>query len=204
MTPLWYQVDAGDEDPATFFHYFALAAESLISKPHPPLPKLIPESLPNLTRFARIYFRELFGLLPKPLHLVFDNFQEIAQDSPVSEIIAAALNEIPHEIRAILISRDQPPAMLSRMQVNRTLAVLDQTVLRLTDEESFGVARLLSLGEPTEASVKQMNELVEGWVAGLVLLLEHGKQENSAAQESAGYFFNYFASEIFDMMDAER
>jgi DNA-binding SARP family transcriptional activator len=204
VKPLWYRLDAGDDDPATFFHYFGLAAEGLLSKQHRPLPKLTPESLPNLAPFTRLYFRELFKGLPKPLLLVFDDLQTLAPGSLLEEIFAAALNEIPPAISAILISRCPPPASLSRMQVNRTLALLDQSALRLTDEEVLGLSRLWGNREIRAETIQRMNELVDGWIAGLVLLLERGGYDDSATEIDKEYFFNYFASEIFDTLDAGR
>lgn len=200
---IWYQVDAGDDDPATFFHYFSRAAEKLLPERDKQLPVLTPESLPSLMLFARLYFRELFDKLPKPLLLVFDNFQEIAPDSALNKIVEAALNEIPQDISAILISRNPPPPSFSRMQFNRTLALLDQNALRLTDKESLGIAQLWLSGEVHAEAVQRMNELVNGWIAGLVLMLEYGGQEESATEVGRDHFFNYFASEIFDMLDAD-
>jgi len=201
---LWYRMDAGDDDPATFFHYFGLAAEDLLSAKHRPLPRLATESLHNLTPFARLFFRELFDGLPKPLLLVFDNFQELSPSSPLNEIIAIALGEIPREMNAILISRCPPPASLSRMQFNRTLAMLDQSALRLTDEEVLGLSQLWLPGEIQTETIQRINELVDGWVAGLVLLLERGRYDDSATGIDKEYFFNYFASELFNTLDAGK
>jgi ATP/maltotriose-dependent transcriptional regulator MalT/DNA-binding SARP family transcriptional activator len=204
IKPLWYRMDAGDDDPATFFHYFSLAAEDLLSVQHRPQAKLTPESLLNPMPFARLFFRELFAGLAKPVVLVFDNFQALAPDSPLNEIIAAALSEIPREMNAILISRCPPPASLSRLQFNRTLALLDQSALRFTDDELLGLSRLWLRGDIQVETIRRMNELADGWVAGLVLLLERGGYDDSATGIGKEYFFSYFASEIFDALDAGR
>ena len=204
LKPLWYRMDAGDDDPAAFFHYLSLAVEDLLSAEHRSQPKLTPESLSNPIPFARLYFRELFAGLPKPSVLVFDNFQTLAPSSPLHEIIAVALSEIPRGINAILISRCPPPASLSRMLFNRTLALLDQNELRLTDEEVLDFSRLRSRVEIPTKTVQRMNELVEGWIAGLVLLLEHGGYDDSVSEIGKEYFFSYFASEIFDALDAGK
>ncbi len=203
VKPLWYRMDAGDDDPATFFHYFGHAAEALLSAEHRPLPRLTPESLYHLEPFTRRFFRELFAGLQKPIVLVFDNVQELAPNSPLNEIIAMALSEIPRQMNAILISRCPPPASLSRMQFNRTLATLDQSDLRLTDEEALGLSRLWLPGEIRDETIQRMNELVDGWIAGLVLLLERGGYEDSPKGIDRDYFFNYFTSEIFDRLDAD-
>ncbi len=201
---LWYRMDAGDNDPATFFHYFSIAGQVLLTAKHRQLPRLTPESLSHPVPFSRLYFRELFAGLPKPFLLVFDNIQTIAPDSPLSEIVAVALSEIPRGINAILISRNPPLASLSRMQFNRTLALLDQSGLRLTDEEAIGLARLSLRGKIEAEAIRRMNEFVDGWVAGLVLLLDRGGYDNPAREIGQENFFNYFASEIFDILDADK
>ena len=201
---LWYRMDAGDNDPANFFHYFRLAVQNLPMIPDGLLPQLGPESLPNLPLFAGMYFRELFAGLEKPFFLIFDNLEEIAPDSPVNEIIAAALSEIPPGITAILISRNPPPPQLSRMQFNRTLSILDQRVFRLTDEEAYALSRLWLNGEIKTGAIGKMNELVDGWIAGLVLLLERGKDDALDVNIDQEYFFSYFASEIFETLKPEQ
>ena len=204
LKPLWYRIDAGDDDPATFFHYFTLAAQKLLTAEHRPLPRLTPESLSDPASFSRLYFRELFADLPKPFLLVFDNVPALAPDSPLNGIVATALSEIPRGMNAILISRCPPPASLSRMQFNRTLALVDQSELRLTDEEVLGLSRLWLRGDIRTETIQRMNDLVDGWIAGLVLLLERGGYDDSATGIGKEYFFSYFASEIFDALDAGR
>jgi hypothetical protein len=56
----WYQVDAGDGDPATFFYYLREAASPCKGAP---LPLLTPEYLPDLSGFTRRFFPGLFARL---------------------------------------------------------------------------------------------------------------------------------------------
>ena len=62
---IWYQVDSGDGDPATFFYYLRMAAEQASRGKHRPLPLLTPEFQRDLDSFSRRYFRELFAQLPE-------------------------------------------------------------------------------------------------------------------------------------------
>src|SRR4029077_6842047 len=43
LAGLWYRMDAGDADPATFFHYLGQASANTDDARHTPLPKLTPE-----------------------------------------------------------------------------------------------------------------------------------------------------------------
>ena len=65
LPTIWYQFDAGDADPATVFHYFALAAEGLGTTGSPSLPRFVPEHLSDLQSFARLFFRAFFSQLPE-------------------------------------------------------------------------------------------------------------------------------------------
>ncbi|TPW17819.1 MAG: hypothetical protein FD130_516 [Halothiobacillaceae bacterium] len=53
---LWYQLDEGDSDPATFFHYLGLAAQGVNPRRRVRLPRLTPEYLPGIETFARRFF----------------------------------------------------------------------------------------------------------------------------------------------------
>ncbi len=59
---LWYQVDEGDADVATFFYYLGQAAP----RRRRPLPLLTPEYRQGLAAFTRRYFRELYARLKVP------------------------------------------------------------------------------------------------------------------------------------------
>jgi len=72
---VWYQVDVGDADPATFVHFMRAAALQVARK-NSVLPLFPPEPQQELARFARSFSRDLFGLLPHPCAIVLDNFQE--------------------------------------------------------------------------------------------------------------------------------
>ena len=78
---IWYQIDSGDSDPASFFHYLRLAASGFSRGTRRPLPLLLSEHLPDLTGFTRRFFRDLCGRLPAGSVLVLDNYQEVAPAS---------------------------------------------------------------------------------------------------------------------------
>lgn len=74
---IWYQIDAGDSDQATFFHYLGLAAQPYARRGQRALPALTPEYLPDVAGFSRRFFRELFSRLPPKFVVVLDNYQDI-------------------------------------------------------------------------------------------------------------------------------
>src|SRR5256885_3208843 len=111
LQAIWYQVDEGDSEVGTFFHYFGAAAQKVATHKGP-LPPFTSGHLLNLPGFARQWFRHLYAQLTAPFVIVLDNFQTVAADSAFHVAVRTALEELPDGGNAILISRASPvPAL---------------------------------------------------------------------------------------------
>ena len=194
---LWYQVDAGDNDPASFFYYLGQAAP----RRRQPMSLFTPAYLPNLTVFTRNFFRELFTRLNTPAVLVFDNYQEMSEQSPLHEALAQGLREAPVGITTLIISRSDPPASFASLRAINTLAVVPWEELRLNEAESEGVARLHN-ADFSATTLRTLIEQSQGWMAGLVLLLEQRRtsphQQIGNEMRDHALLFDYFATELFE------
>ena len=104
---LWYQVDRGDADIASFFFYLSQAARAH-GAALAPLPRFEPAYLGDIEAFARGYFRELYSQLKTPF-LVFDNCQDLAAEAPLFAVLRVAIDELPDGGRLFIISRSPPP-----------------------------------------------------------------------------------------------
>ncbi|MEN6623725.1 MAG: hypothetical protein ABFD50_19525 [Smithella sp.] len=139
---LWYQLDAGDGDMATFFYYMSQAATKAAPRKRKPMPILTAEYLYGIPTFALRYFEELYRRLKIPSLLVLDNYQEVPEDSPLHEIMHIALSHLPEGINAIVISRREPPSAFIRLQANQQMDFLRWEDVRLTKEEARGIIAL--------------------------------------------------------------
>lgn len=189
----WYQVDEGDRDIATFFHYLRRA------HPAATLPTLSPMDLMGpgaVAAFARRFFEELFAALPRPSVLVFDNYQELPS-SPVQEIVRGAFAQLPEGVGAIVISRTEPPQPFARLQANNAISLVSAEELRLTPEEAAGISRQRGHA-PSADDLATLHARTEGWAAGLILLLENGGLRWSRQSDATPQvLFDYFAGEVF-------
>jgi ATP/maltotriose-dependent transcriptional regulator MalT/DNA-binding SARP family transcriptional activator len=195
---IWYQVDDGDADLASFFHYLTMAAAEVGVAAREVLPVPSPESLRDLPGFARRYFRALWQHLPKPLAFVLDNFQEVPDGAPLHAVLRDALADLPADLAAIVISRHGPAAELARQRANRLLRELEWPELRLTLDEARAIARAARAQhlDGIEALVARC----DGWAAGLVLLLGSARPAGAQSPESRQALFDYFAGELFDRL----
>jgi LuxR family maltose regulon positive regulatory protein len=200
MPALWYQMDSGDSDPASFFYYLAVAFDAIAGAE--PLPLLTPEYLPDLSGFTRRFFRQLFARLQPSSVLVFDNYHTVPLASVLHAIMRDALEEVPDGICVIVTSRTEPPATLTRLRLTHAIASLDWNELHVSLDEARQIAVLAE--QPAgaqEDEIRALWETSDGWAVGFVLMLEHrratGRQGRAAMPASRELLFDYFAVEIF-------
>lgn len=202
---LWYQLDEGDADVASFFYYLGLATADPGKRKSVPLPHLTPEHHAGLPAFTRRYFQALYQRLGGSFAIVFDGYHEVPEQSAFHEVMRIALGEVPPGCSVVLISRSDPPASMARLRANRAMEVIGWRELRLTQEESNAlvVQRGRQLAE--DALVELYNR-TQGWAAGLILMLEQPPAYDTLAATpdlaNPGLVFDYLAGEIFQKSDA--
>jgi ATP/maltotriose-dependent transcriptional regulator MalT/DNA-binding SARP family transcriptional activator len=202
LDALWYQLDEGDADVATFFYYLGLAAQA--HGKGAPLPLLTPEYHAGLAVFTRRYFEALYRRLEPPFVVVFDGCHEVAPFSPFHGVLRDALAALPAGGNAILISRGDPPAEMARLRASRAVATLGWDELRLTRDETDAIARQRRRGLPADA-LERLYARTQGWAAGLVLMLEQAKMSGAIGDapdlSTRQLVFDYLAGEIFQKTD---
>jgi len=202
LTALWYQVDSGDADPATFFYYLAIAAGGRLGRKAKPLPLFSQEVATDVVSFARRFFRELCAVLPQDAVLVLDNYQEVPERSQFHAVMQAVLDEIPAGICVICMSRAEAPAEFARLRVAQRMSMLDFEALRLTPDE----ARQIAAGHSQldEAALQAVYEQTNGWAAGLVLMAERLRQTGQVNKPTSStnleMVFDYFAGQILNAL----
>ncbi len=199
--PIWYQVDAGDADPATFFYYLTAAAKRL--QRGIDLPLFTVEYQASLEVYARNYFRRLFGGVRGRRALVLDNYQEVGAESALHEVIRVAAQEAPRGVTIFVASRADPPVAFTRMEASDALARIGWEDIRLSEEETMGIVQLKRDKEPLPTDViQEIHHYTDGWAAALVLMLERLKNQPLArpiaTPSGQADIFHYFADEILE------
>ena len=205
LSSLWYQVDSGDADPATFFCYMSIAARGLSRGKRRPLPLLTPEYQGDVPTFALRYFERLFERFDARTLLVLDNYQEVSRDSPFHKVLLQGLAAMPAGLRVVVVSRHLPPPQFARLRANRQLAIVGWEDLRLTLAETRALVR--GRLRPTKEVIAQAHRIADGWAAGVVMMLERAKASSDAARLPHGLrrqnILDYFGSEVFERADPE-
>jgi len=204
LPALWYQLDEGDADVASFFYYLDVATSELAKRKTPRLPQLAPEYHAGLPVFTRRYFQALYQRLGTLFAIVFDGYHEVPAQSAFHEVMRIALGEVPPGGSVVLISRSDPPVSMARLRANRAMEVIGWRELRLTQEESNAIVTQRGLQLSPEALV-EFYERTQGWAAGLVLMMQQAPAYGSLAAppdlSAPQLVFDYLAGELFQKTD---
>ena len=222
---LWYQVDSGDGDIASFFYYMGIAAKKAAPHYKKPLPVLTPEYLGDVPTFTRNFFRELYNRVSKSQSIkvskrsdtlthghsdtnrrfliVLDNYQDAPENSQLHDILHIAMAEAPEGINLLVLSRVEPPSVLARLRLCEHAACLDWEKMRLTAEETEGISALrMGKESPDSKALTALHESVQGWAAGVVLMLEQSRGGAPLAAKPTStdqkLLFDYFAGEVLN------
>jgi ATP/maltotriose-dependent transcriptional regulator MalT/DNA-binding SARP family transcriptional activator len=201
IKPLWYQIDARDADPAAFFTYLRQAAGRLAPNQYQRLPMLSPECNGELPIFTLNFFKQLFQHLHNQAVLVFDNFQDLPEISPLHNLIKSPLSVLPDHMTLFFLSRTQPPPSFTEIIAAQRLACIDAESLRLTSEEAIAISRQIVPKPLEQEEIVALNTRADGWIAGLILLLI-GAQTTDSRTLNAD-LFDYFAAEIMRRTDPQ-
>ncbi len=198
---LWYMLDGGDDDLASFFYYLGVAGKLAVPRMRKPLPLLAPEYLAGIREFTRLFFENLFARLSPGQALVFDDYQEIPAKSPLHDVIVTGLSRAPEGTSVFLVSRRGPPPAFARLRANNRVEVIGWEDLRLTLSECGEITRLRGKKMRSGKGMRHLHETTDGWVAGLVLMLEGSRSQAgeppSLTHRTPRALFDYFGNEIF-------
>jgi DNA-binding SARP family transcriptional activator len=193
---LWYQLDAGDDDPATFFYYLSAAVKNAVPRSRP-LPELSAEQV-GVAGFTRLYFRALFDRLGSDATVVVEDYHRLARSTPLHAMLAEALAEIPRTARLLISSRGAPPRAYARAFANRLLHVIEGDDLRLSLDETRKIVAMEGFLEPD--AIEDLHARTNGWATGIVLLARRYRRrgiDRAAVSPGLDTVFEYFDSEIY-------
>jgi ATP/maltotriose-dependent transcriptional regulator MalT/DNA-binding SARP family transcriptional activator len=199
---LWFQTDAGDADPGTFFHYLTQAAAELLrgSKRVAALPRYGPEYAADLAAFTRRFLREFFALFAPRSLVVIDNFHEAPASAAWRHAFSEGLRELPAGLNLVFVSRMPPPPEMARLIADQSITQIDWSELRFTADEATAMTASAGVAPSVALDIHRASD---GWAAGIILMREHlaragALDARARVHESKDAVFAYFTGEIFE------
>jgi len=202
---IWYQMDEGDVNPATFFHYLGLAGKKAAPRRRHKLPSLTPEYMQNLAVFTRRFFEGIISRLGDGGIVVLDNFQLINESTEVAQLLISMAEAVAGQLTIIVLSRNTTPPHLSGLQAKGELIELSAAQIHFSETEWLAV----SISTDTLLEKDQLLSLHQkmgGWVSGLMLCQSNDFDallNDNIDRLVNEPLFNYFAHEFFHHLDEQ-
>ena len=185
---VWFQADAGDADPGTFFHYLTQAAADIVrAKPKRArhCRDSAPSTRPNCRRSRDGSCAHSSHCFPPQSLIVIDNFHEAPATAAWRHAFSEGLREAPAGLNLVFVSRMPPPPEMSRLIADQSITHIDwerAALHRGRSERDDGQCRL----DPAVAA-RTIHRASDGWAAGIVLMREHlARAARSTRRASSG------------------
>ncbi len=201
----WYQVDEGDTDLATFFHYLGLAGKKAAPRRKKNMTKLTSEYLQNITAFTRNFFEEISSRLKGNGIIILDNFQLIPENNPIHSLLPDIVNALAEGISLIIISRELPAKSLMPLLVKNQLTTLDPNQVRFNADEWNKVSQLLKPEYYDGDALSSLHHKLNGWIAGLVLSINAPDvfDKINPQMSKTNILEDYIADEFLSTLDSQ-
>ncbi|WP_420266175.1 hypothetical protein [Candidatus Magnetominusculus dajiuhuensis] len=198
---LWYRLDERDTDIKLFFSYMQEALRIHINDSGIVLPDLVSEESGHIDTFPMLFFDQLFGHLAPPCVLVFDDYQNIPENSVLHKVFIKGLSQLPEGIYVIFIGRDDPPPPFVHFLAKMTMNTIGYGDIRFDLRETTDLVKSGHYHTVPDGAIDRLYNETGGWVTGLILALSQvDRTENPAANSyiSKETLSEYFMMEIFD------
>ncbi len=175
----WVSLDEGDNDPARFWRYIIAACQRfhadlgrrtlalLFSALQPPF------ELPSQEMLLTFLLNDITRHVSNGL-LILDDYHVITEPR-IHDMMTFFIDHLPASLHVICLTRSEPPLPLVRWRVRGELYDIHTADLRFSPEET--ATFLQQTASPilpvriSEETIGQVARGIEGWVAGLRLLL---------------------------------
>ena len=201
----WLSLDAGDNDPARFWHHVVAALDRARPGTGERVAPLLGPPAPS--SFQGLVTALINDLAGEEALLVLDDYHLISARQ-VHESLAFLVEHRPAGICVVLASRSDPPLPLARLRARNQLTEIRAAELRFTPAEAGELLQHAASALP-DASVAALAARTEGWAAGLQLAALSLRGQDDAASFVAAftgshrYVLDYLAEEVLEGQDEQ-
>jgi LuxR family maltose regulon positive regulatory protein len=164
----WVSLDEYDNNPVRFWGYIIEALGNVMPEVKTDLRGIVKQVCDPASCVLITGLVNAISKIPQSIGLVLDDYHVILNES-IHKDIEFLLHNLPRNLHIVISSRKQPPISFARLMANGWVINVGSEDLEFTLDETRAyfeqvIERSLSLDE-----LRQINSLVEGWIAGLQL-----------------------------------
>lgn len=196
---LWYQLDITDQNPYTFLSYLKVGLQPFLTKLNLNITINGENPEQEITEISSILTD-----YPEPLIIVLDNFHCLNDQEELKSWILHLVKTSSPSITFILLSRVKLELPLVQFKIKQQLAELKTKDLAFNQQEILDYIKLFIDFQLSSDEITFILHKTEGWITGIVLLVDAILQLNEGERKSFITHFSltddlhsYFASEIY-------
>lgn len=120
----------------------------------------------------RHWIGSLFVSVQGPLRVVFDGLDRLPPDASSHLFLRSLAEWAPANVQLLMLSRETPPYPIQDFKMNGETYIINNRELAFTLNETKVFLRNTRKLPVASEMIKQIHQLTEGWIGGLVLLCE--------------------------------
>ncbi|MHA2938192.1 LuxR C-terminal-related transcriptional regulator [Vibrio sp. RC27] len=166
-TICWVSLDSKDKNTDTFVTYLIAAIREMDST-------LVLEAW-NLVQAGNANHQHVITSLTNELTyysdqitIVLDDYH-LVESLQVNELMNALIEQLPHNVHIVLITRSDPTLALAKLRASGELLEIRSSDLRFSDDEANEYLKLNTTADLNRANIVAVNHKAEGWAVGLQL-----------------------------------
>ncbi|MGI5836072.1 MAG: tetratricopeptide repeat protein [Chloroflexota bacterium] len=171
--------------------------------------KVRPTWTPNVVALSQTLLQLAARLGPEPVLLVLDDFHNVDSSADVALLVTTLIENSPSCLRFVILSRCVPRLPLAKFKVRQEFSIVCEDELRFTRDETSRFFKSEHALDLDDKLIDLAQERTEGWVAGLVMVLQSTKSGNqdraiallSDPIASTWLVYDYLAEEVFDSQE---
>lgn len=199
----WLSLDEYDNSLASFLGYLLSAVQTLFPDACRESMALLNTGTTPPDSFYATTLTDEIEQLGVHFILVLDEYHAIKNLS-IHRFMAELLTYQPNNLEIVLITRHEPPLPLPAMRARNRLTEIRTRELRFSREECRTFLEVTGGFAFAEGQIASLDEVFEGWIAGLrmvtLLVQQEGDAQNSALalDGSSRYAAEYLTQEVIN------
>jgi len=205
----WLSLDSEDNDVERFFLYIAEALDTLENGIRGSVLSLLQmNQVPSTSIILTSLINALAETFQAPFVLVIDDYHVITSPA-VHEALTFLVENIPLQMRLVILSREDPPLPLARLRARQQLTEIRAADLRFSLDETADFLNQVMGLHLSKSEVETLETRTEGWIAGLQMTaISMSDREDKSSfirtfASSNRFIFDYLIEEVLEGLATE-
>lgn len=169
LSVAWYSLDQEDNQPDSFFRYLLAALMETTPSFNEKLSPMLANQQQLTGNLVIPLIIESLASSDQTIHLILDDFH-LVENEEIFTALARLMQYLPASLRLVILSRYRLPAVMDAVAIKKERLEITASDLKFSDTETQELLIDIIAAPVSTDLVRELNQHVEGWAAGLQLI----------------------------------